>query len=65
MNKVVDAIASGETLDAKYLDHPLTGNWKGFHDCHIAPDWIMLYKLEKQVLTLTLTRTGSHAELGL
>ncbi|MDR2672219.1 MAG: type II toxin-antitoxin system YafQ family toxin [Coriobacteriales bacterium] len=65
MENVVDDIAAGKVLDAKYQDHALTGNWNGFRDCHIAPDWMLIYKLEKQVLTLTLTRTGSHAELEL
>jgi mRNA interferase YafQ len=65
MYRVVDDLTAGKILDTKYLDHPLTGNWKGFRDCHIAPDWVLLYKLEKQVLTLTLTRTGTHAELKL
>jgi mRNA interferase YafQ len=62
---VVDTIAGGETLDPKYLDHPLSGNWKGFRDCHIQPDWILLYKLEDDILVLTLTRSGSHSELEL
>jgi mRNA interferase YafQ len=65
MYEVVDELAAGKALDAKYLDHSLTGNWKGFRDCHIAPDWVLLYKLEKHILTLTLTRTGTHAELEL
>lgn len=65
MHRVVDELAAGRPLDAKYLDHPLADNWRGFRDCHIAPDWVLLYKLERQVLTLTLTRTGTHAELEL
>ena len=65
LQTVVDALADGKALDPIYLDHPLTGNWKSFRDCHIEPDWILLYKLERQVLVLTLTRTGSHSELEL
>jgi len=63
LQEVVDALADGKQLDAKHVDHALTGNWKNFRDCHIEPDWILLYKLEKEILVLTLTRTGSHAEL--
>ena len=62
---VVDTLAAGKKLDEKYVDHPLSNNWKGFRDCHIRPDWVLIYKLEEDVLILTLTRTGSHAELGL
>lgn len=62
---VVDDLAAGKTLDPKYKDHALVGNWKGFRDCHIAPDWVLLYKIERQYLILTLTRTGSHSELEL
>jgi mRNA interferase YafQ len=65
LETVVDALGEGRTLDPRYLDHPLTGNWKGFRDCHIAPDWVLLYKVEANVLVLTLTRTGSHSELEL
>jgi mRNA interferase YafQ len=65
MESVVDTLAAGKTLDAKHQDHALTGNWKDFRDCHITPDWVLLYKLEKDILTLTLTRAGRHAELEL
>jgi mRNA interferase YafQ len=62
---VIDTIASGRKLAPKYLDHALGGNWKGFQDCHITPDWVLLYLLEDDVLVLTLTRTGSHSELDI
>ena len=65
LNAVVDLLAAGRQLDPRYLDHPLSSNWKGFRDCHIAPDWVLLYKIEKDILVLTLTRTGTHAELEL
>jgi mRNA interferase YafQ len=65
MQIVVDELAAGRTLDPKYQDHALTGSWKGFRDCHIQPDWVLLYKVEKKALVLTLTRTGTHAELEL
>jgi mRNA interferase YafQ len=62
---VVDTLLEGEQLDPIFLDHSLTGNWKGFKDCHIASDWVLLYKIDAKVLVLTLTRTGSHSELEL
>ena len=65
LDAVVEKIANGETLDEKYRDHPLKNNRKGFRDCHIEPDWVLIYKLDGDVLVLTLTRTGSHAELHL
>ena len=65
LQEVVDTLAEGKPLDAKHVDHPLAGKWRGFRDCHIEPDWILLYKLEKKMLVLTLTRSGSHSELEL
>jgi mRNA interferase YafQ len=62
---VINTLSSGKKLATKYLDHPLSGNWKGFRDCHIAPDWVLLYLIEDDILVLTLTRTGSHSELDL
>ena len=65
MQVVVDALAAGRKLDPVYLDHPLGGTWKGFRDCHIESDRVLLYKQDRQVLVLTLSRSGSHAELEL
>ncbi len=62
---VVDAIADGKQLEERHRDHELVGNRRGFRDCHIEPDWVLIYKLDKNVLVLTLTRTGTHAELEL
>jgi len=50
-------------LPEKYRDHALKGNYKGFRECHILPDWLLIYKIESDILTLTLTRTGSHSDL--
>jgi mRNA interferase YafQ len=58
---VVEKLVAKEPLEAKYRDHPLSGNWKGFRDCHIEPDWLLIYKLTEEMLILE--RTGSHAEL--
>lgn len=61
--EVVALLAEGKTLPAKYNEHPLIGNWKGFRECHILPDWLLIYKIEDDILVLTLTRTGSHSDL--
>lgn len=50
-------------LPAKYRDHALSGDYIGFRECHILPDWLLIYKVETDILTLTLTRTGSHSDL--
>ena len=51
-------------LPRKYCDHQLTGNWHGYRECHIAPDWLLIYKITHgHVGLLRLARTGSHAEL--
>jgi mRNA interferase YafQ len=58
---VISKLQRGETLDAKYVDHPLTGNWVGFHDCHIKSDLVLIYRIMGNVLQLA--RIGSHSEL--
>ena len=63
LETVVNILAAGETLPPQYHAHALTGDMEGTRDCHITPDWLLLYRIENDVLVLTLTRTGSHAEL--
>ena len=63
LETVVSILASGETLPPQYHDHALTGNLAGLRDCHIENDWLLLYTIQDDVLVLTLTRTGSHADL--
>lgn len=65
LNYVVTKLLLGEVLDEKYRDHVLTGNWKGFRECHIQPDWLLIYEVSEKVLVLSLTRTGSHSDLNL
>ena len=55
--------ANGETLDAKYKDHSLTGNYRGNRECHIEPDWLLIYEIRGDVLVLMLYRLGSYSEL--
>lgn len=60
---VVDKLLTGEPLDAKYKDHSLTGNWKGYRECHIQSDWLLVYKIFDDKLLLVLFRTGTHSDL--
>lgn len=60
---VVDTLAAGQKLHAKYKDHALTGNYKGCRECHITPDWLLIYEVDGDELFLYLTRTGTHSDL--
>ena len=61
--KVIDMLAEQKELPAKYKDHALTGNWKGCRDCHIEPDWVLIYKINHNKLLLNLLRTGTHSDI--
>lgn len=63
MDAVVEILLTGEAMPEKYEDHKLSGNWAGHRECHIEPDWLLIYYIENDVLTLTLTRTGTHSDL--
>lgn len=63
LDNIIVMLANGETLPEKNRDHALTGNWVGFRECHIQPDWLLIYRIENDVLVLTLTRTGTHSDL--
>ena len=63
LDEVITVLASGLPLAEKYRDHPLTGNWTGHRECHVQPDWLLLYRVDGDVLVLTLSRTGTHSEL--
>ena len=65
LQDVVLMLADGEPLPAKNRDHALTGDWTGFRECHIAPDWLLVYRVEDDILVLTLTRLGTHSDLDL
>lgn len=60
---IVDLLAEELPLDPKHRDHPLSGDYFGYRECHILPDWLLIYKVDGRNLILTLTRTGSHSEL--
>jgi mRNA interferase YafQ len=63
LQEVVDELLEGKQLDKKYHDHGLGGNLKGFRECHIQPDWLLIYLVEDDILTLTLINTGTHSDL--
>ena len=60
---VIDVIAKGETLDKKYKDHKLVGNFNDYRECHIENDFLLVYKIEKDKLILILYRAGTHSEI--
>lgn len=61
VGNVISILQRGETPDPKHLDHPLTGDWHGYRDCHIKPDLVLIYKIDDT--SLKLARIGSHSEL--
>jgi mRNA interferase YafQ len=71
LKQIITALASNEPLAAKHRDHPLTGNWKDYRDCHLRPDLVLIYRLmngggtEDNPARLVLARLGSHSELDL
>lgn len=60
---VIEVLASGETLPPQYRDHDLSGNYKGTRECHVEPDWLLIYEIRDNVLVLMLYRLGTHSEL--
>lgn len=60
---VINLLSNGEQLDLKYKDHELDGNFKGTRECHIEPDWLLIYEIQNDVLVLVLIRVGSHSDL--
>ena len=63
LDEVVDLLRQGKQLDEKYHDHGLTGDYVGFRECHVKPDWLLIYLIENDILTLTLVDTGTHSDL--
>ena len=63
LEDVIRLLCEEQPLPEKNRDHALTGNYVGFRECHIQPDWLLIYKVEQEILTLTLTRTGTHSDL--
>ena len=63
LDDVIRMLSRGELLPEKYRDHALTGNWIGYREGHLLPDWLLVYRVEDDILVLTLVRTGTHSDL--
>ena len=63
LEAVIDILLVEKPLDEKYRDHALTGNYNGFRECHILPDWLLIYRVEQDELVLVAARTGTHSDL--
>jgi mRNA interferase YafQ len=63
LKEVINILANGEPLPEKYRDHELSGNWSGYRECHVQPDWLLIYKIRSSILVLMLARTGTHNDL--
>ena len=63
LDEIVTKLANGEELPERNRDHALTGNYKGCRECHIKPDWLLIYQIADDELILYLTRTGTHSDL--
>ena len=61
LQSLVKAILKGDQLESRYHDHPLSGKWTGSRDCHVEPDWVLIYRIDGD--SLYLERTGSHSDL--
>ena len=61
--EIVDKLAKGITLEERYRDYKLSGNYEGVRECHISPDWLLIYEIRDDELILVLNRTGSHSDL--
>lgn len=63
LDDIIQKPANSEQLPEKNKDHALTGNWVGHRECHILPDWLLVYRVENDLLVLTLARAGTHSDL--
>ena len=63
LTKVLTILAQGKALPAEYKDHRLKGKYASCHECHITPDWLLVYEISQRDLMLYLTRTGTHSDL--
>jgi mRNA interferase YafQ len=63
LEKIVELLADEVPLPEQFKDHNLSGNYNGFRECHIAPDWLLIYQVNNNELVVVLSRTGSHSDL--
>ena len=60
--EVLNYLVNEKTLPPEYKDHKLRGNYGDYRECHIEPDWLLIYKIDEEILTLILSRTGTHSD---
>lgn len=63
LETVLDTLCAEKPLEPRYRDHALTGNYTGFRECHIQPDWLLIYAVDRDALILVASRTGTHSDL--
>ena len=63
LDDIIRALSRGEALAEKNKDHELSGNWAGYRECHIQPDWLLVYRIDDDILVLTLVCTGTHSDI--
>ncbi len=63
LENILKILVTNEVLPSKYKEHNLSGKYKDYKECHITPDWLLIYKINQSTLTLILTRTGTHSDL--
>lgn len=63
LENTINLLLNEQSLDDRYRDHGLVGNYVGFRECHILPDWLLIYAADKEKLILTASRTGTHSDL--
>lgn len=63
LKNIIEKLAAGKTLETKHRDHALSGNYAVFRECHIRPDWLLIYRINDDVLELLAHRTGTHSDL--
>lgn len=63
LEMVISTLLDGKELDSMYKDHELIGDYKGFRECHVESDWLLIYAINKEELVLVALRTGSHSDL--
>jgi mRNA interferase YafQ len=63
LDLVIQALLEQKPLEPKHRDHPLSGTYSGFRECHVQPDWLLIYAIDDTQLILTASRTGTHSDL--
>jgi mRNA interferase YafQ len=63
LQAVLDKLCAEEPLDERHRDHALSGSYIGFRECHVRPDWLLIYAIDRGQLILTASRTGTHSDL--